>query len=248
MSLPIKYYTTKTQLLCVHCLMDLKNYFQNKEIITILNKHNVSISESILSRYINGKMLPSFQKSMDILYALYNENILRKILERKLVIDRQGIVNITYIAFDIPILRLAACYAWIRFKDNNIDHVLTAAVNGIPLSTLIAELLDSQLAAAKNNLDAGISRYLEAKYYVPNPPRYQSLYLPYYELKPNSNILIVDDLLFSGRTLGALIELAQKSKSKIIGVFSLVAVGETWKRYITDLKETDIFIIKRIEE
>ncbi len=248
MSIHLKYDTTKTQLICVRCLIDLKNYFQSKEILSILRKHKITISESILSRYINGKMLPSFKKSIEILYALYNENVLKYILEKKLVIDKKGIVNIAYLAFDIPILRISACYAWLHFKHKKIDQVLTAAVNGIPLSTLIAELLDAQLAAAKHDLDAGISRYLEAKYYVPNPPRYQSLYLPYYVLKPRSNILIVDDLLFSGRTLGALIELANKNETNIVGVFSLVAVGESWKRYLSDLKDTDIFIIEKIEE
>lgn len=229
--------------MCVEYLMDLRSYYQNREIISILRKHGVKISGSILSRYLRGRMMPSIDKSLAILQAFESENILRETLEKILVVNRDGIINIPYIAFSLPILRMASCHAWLEYRDKNIEHVLTAAVNGIPLSTLVAEKLNARLAVAKQSLDAGITRYLETKYIAPNPPRYQTLYIPYYALKPQSNVLIVDDLLFSGRTLGALIGLAKKIHANIKGVFSLIAMGDNWRIYLKDCPNAEVHII-----
>jgi adenine phosphoribosyltransferase len=70
-----------------------------------------------------------------------------------------------------------------------------------------------------------------------------TLYIPKDILKKRDSVLIVDDMIKSGETQVALVNLARKAKAEISGVFSLVAVGEEWKR---KLKPSADFMIEVI--
>ena len=59
-------------------------------------------------------------------------------------------------------------------------------------------------------------------------------------------MLIVDDLLRTGRTLKALITIANKAKASIIGVFALISLGNAWREFINE-KIRKVIIIKNIK-
>lgn len=223
----------RIRLLTVQYLRDLREYYSAKELTGIFRGAGLPLKEPILSRYMTGRVLPSLGRARRMLGLL--QWFLEDILERILVMDGKGVVNVYNIAFNLPLLRLTALRAYMEFRDLDVDVVLTAAVNGIPIATLTADLLGARLSVAKHDMDAGVGRFVEARYFTPNPPRYQSLYVSVYTLPPKSSVLIVDDLLQSGRTLQALLELTRRIGTKPVGVYSIVAVGTAWRSVLENL-------------
>jgi len=59
-----------------------------------------------------------------------------------------------------------------------------------------------------------------------------ALYIPKGAIKRGDSVLIVDDIIRSGETQRALINLVTKSKAEVAGIFALIAVGEEWKKTI----------------
>jgi len=217
------------QMLAVNALRSLKKFYPLNHVVEDLSKKGIRVSTVDVSRYIAGNVLPKPTKAYEILKFLLEERYLEKILTRRAVVNNRGVVNITSIAYDMDIIKLATAVAYILLSSEEVDNVLTAAVNGVPLAFSIAEVLGSKLSVAKHEIDAGIESYIEERYFAPDPPRYAYLYLPSYSLRRGERILIVDDLLHSGRTLKALVNIATKAGAEVIGIFSLMAVGTAWK-------------------
>ena len=57
-----------------------------------------------------------------------------------------------------------------------------------------------------------------------------TLYIPKDAIKKRDSVLVVDDMIKSGETQEALANLVRKARAEISGVFSLIAVGEEWKK------------------
>ncbi len=216
-------------------LKALRSHMEPCEILERLRAAGVSLTPVDLSRYLGGFVLPSPSRAEALLKAIVQTNLLGEVLARVARVDERGVVNTIQLAFDRDLLVLAAVTAYAIFRGKKITKVLTAAVNGVPLASLTAFLLRAGLCVAKREADAFPSRYAEVKYFAPDPPRYVSLYLPVSALRKGDRVLIVDDLLQSGRTLKALLELAGKAGARPVAVFSMLAVGSGWKRVVNGL-------------
>lgn len=222
----------KVQMLTVEALRGLRNFMSGKEVLELLERGGVRISQVDLSRYITGTVLPNPSRSMEILHLLADSNALGIVLRRALFIDERGVVNVARIAYDNAILSLAAARAYIELKDLGVTKVLTAAVNGVPLATRVSHALDAGLCVARHEPDASTDNYLEVRYFAPDPPRYAHLYLPAFTLSERDRVAIVDDLLRSGRTLRALVQLVERKGASVNAVFSLMAIGSEWQSFL----------------
>ncbi len=231
----------KIQALAIECIKSLKKYYTYKDLSQILE-----IPEALLCRYAKGEIAPSLDRALLILNKVKENRLLEKIIDRVLVLDKNGIVNIYFIAYNQDILKIASAIAYLEFKDFDIDKVFTAATNGIPLAVVIANALDCEIAVAKRSRDVGIIDYLEAQYITLSPPTLSSLYLPKLALKRNENVLIVDDLLQTGRTLRALVSLVKKSNANIVGIFTLIAIGSAWVKYVPQGVKK-LIVVKKID-
>ena len=54
--------------------------------------------------------------------------------------------------------------------------------------------------------------------------------MPKNAIKRRDSVLIVDDTIRSGESQEALGKLVRRSKAEVSGVFSLIAVGDKWKK------------------
>jgi adenine phosphoribosyltransferase len=224
----------KLQLLAVEALRGLRRFMSGKEVLELLGREGLRITQVDLSRYINGAVLPSPKRSLEILRLLARVNALGLALERALVVDERGVVNVARIAHDMALLNLAAARAYVELEGVEVDKVLTAAVNGVPLGALVAHVLGAGLCVARQELDASAGSYVEVRYFAPDPPRYAHLYLPSFALNEGEKVLIVDDLLRSGRTLKALAELASLKGAEVAAVFTLLAIGGEWRSAVPE--------------
>jgi adenine phosphoribosyltransferase len=152
-------------------------------------------------------------------------------LRNRIKFDEAGYFDNTEIVGDYNILQQAANYALANFAGKRVTKILTAAVDGVPLATMVANALGVNLIVAKRNKEVGVKAFLDETYILGKDSGVTvTLYIPKEAIKKRDSVLVVDDMIKSGETQEALVNLVRKSKAEISGVFSLIAVGEEWKK------------------
>jgi len=229
-----KIYDIKIKLLAVEVLKLLKENYSYKVLEEMLN-----LPAPVLSRYINGRVLPSLKRANEII-NIFKNDILQDIVRRKIEF-RNGIINITALVSDINLLKMIARIAVHEFRFMKISKILTKETDGIPLATIIGYEVNSNIVVAKNEKELGVDDFIEVKQvYVTGT--YSHIYVPRELIKRGDNVLIVDDIIRSGSTVRALISVCEKAKAMPIGVF--VIIGK--KRSLDELRKEYTMPVKAL--
>ncbi|MEM1537790.1 MAG: phosphoribosyltransferase family protein [Candidatus Nezhaarchaeales archaeon] len=220
----------KFRLMVVNKLRLLKKVYSYAELSKKLNK-----PETVLCRYIKGDVTPS-ESVAQSLWSLMNRNIsFSSILKSLLRYDEYGYVDLTPIIQDPYVLTQASSEAMTRFAGKRITKVVTAAVNGIPLTTAVALALEAPIVIAKATKDIGVKEFIEESYPAGSPVSLTTLYVPKRSLTAKDDVLIVDDMIRTGRTVQALINITRKAKARLVGVFTLLAFGDEWRKLLSGI-------------
>ena len=193
----------------------------------------LDIPESLLCRYANGDLLPSLDTVNVIKERLKPILDLTEVLRRNVTI-KDGFIDLNNVLFNPYILKLYQRRVKDSFSDLPINKVLTAATDGIPLSVMASYALNARLAIAKQYKDVASEDFYEVSYIVDSPPRRVSLYLPRHLLERGDEVLIVDDIVRTGRTLNALIELVNSAGARLVGVSVLISMSNSWINKLRD--------------
>ena len=193
----------------------------------------LDIPESLLCRYANGDLLPSLDTVNVIKERLKPMLDLTEVLRRNVTI-KDGFIDLNNVLFNPYILKLYQRRVKDSFSDLPINKVLTAATDGIPLSVMASYALNARLAIAKQYKDVASEDFYEVSYIVDSPPRRVSLYLPRHLLERGDEVLIVDDIVRTGRTLNALIELINSAGARLVGVSVLISMSNAWINKLRD--------------
>jgi len=201
---------------------------------------------TVLARYAGGSVLPSDERA-DELYRVLTERIpLEELISSRLILDESGYFDSSRVIWDVNLLRLISHKAVILFMGRRIDKVMTAAVDGIPLASFVAEELNADLVIAKRYNEVGVKDFLEATYVIGSSAVVSSLYVPKNALKKDDNVLIVDDAIRTGETDIALIRLVEKAKANIVGIFILIATGKDWREKLQKRANAPIYVFTEI--
>ncbi len=205
----------RTQLDGVNVLRSVKRLLglTYKELSTLLG-----LPESVLSRYYTGDMLPSVETAREMVEKLFAEYPLDKILSRLLKVY-ETYVDLTA-TYNPDLWTLYSVYISRKFGELKIDRVLTAAVDGIPLAVAVAQRFGVPLVIAKQYKEPG-AKSIEVSYIKGN--RVVSLYVPQGQLAKGDSVLIVDDVVRTGKTIRALADLAEAAGSKVAAAAALLA-------------------------
>lgn len=187
----------------------------------------LDIPESLLCRYANGDLLPSLETAALIKERLKPMLDLTEVLRRSIVV-KEGFVDLNNVLLNPHVLRLYQRRVKELFSDLPINIVLTAATDGIPLSVMASYALNARLAIAKQYKDLASEEFYEVSYVIDSPPRKVSLYLPKHLLNRGDEVLIVDDIVRTGRTLNALIEMIDRAGARLAGVSVLISMSNSW--------------------
>ena len=203
---------------------------------------------TVLSRYAKGHVLPNTTRAKQLWKVLTKLVGLETELRSRIKFDEDGYFDNTDIISDFNILQQAANHALANFAGKRVTKVLTAAVDGIPLATMVANALGVDLVIAKRNKEVGVKVFLEETYVLGKDSGVtMTLYIPKDIVKKRDSILIVDDMIKTGETQAALVNLVRKAKAEISGVFSLIAVGEEWKKKLKLSGECPIEVITYVK-
>lgn len=185
---------------------------------------------TVLSRYAKGHVLPNTARAEQLWKVLTKLVGLERELRSRIKFNEEGYFDNTEIIGDFNILQQAANHALANFAGKRVTKILTAAVDGIPLGTMVASALGVNLVIAKRNKEVGVKAFLEETYALMDSGVTMTLYVPKDTIKRRDSVLIVDDMIKTGETQAALVNLVRKAKAEISGVFSLIAVGDKWNK------------------
>ncbi len=140
-----------------------------------------------------------------------------------LIKNKGDYIDLSNVIFNPYVLKLYERRVSKLFGQSDITSVVTVATDGIPLAVVAASALRARLTIAKQYKDAGFEEFYESSYIVDSPPRRTSIYLPKDLLGRKDKVLIVDDIMRSGRTIDALLNIIRQAGASIGGFSILVA-------------------------
>jgi len=191
----------------------------------------LGISPIVLNRYIKGHVLPEPARAEEILKLRSWERLAQQ-GKSLLRANEDGFIDNTRLVFHTPFLRTVADLMVMEFPHP--DKVLTAAVDGIPLAVHIAACLNVGCLFTKREREVGVASFIESHSNLPTG-QVMNYFLPADALSRDDQVLIVDDLMRSGETQAALVEIAQATKATVVGIFSLIQIGERGYRRLRRL-------------
>jgi purine operon repressor len=221
---------------------DLKLRLMTIELLrTAKYKRNITYRElasktglpvTVLSRYAKGHVLPNTSRAKQLWKVLTKLVGLETELRSRIKFDEDGYFDNTEIVGDFNILQQAANHALANFAGKRVTKILTAAVDGIPLATMVSNALGVNLVVAKRNKEVGVKAFLEETYVLKGSGVTMTMYIPKEAIKKRDSVLVIDDMIKTGETQAALINLVRKARAEMSGVFSLIAVGDEWKKVL----------------
>jgi len=194
----------------------------------------LDLSPPILSRYMRGHVLPSYKRAQGLYEKLMVITDIKEELKKRIIFDDEGYFDNTPLVSEITWLKIMSNYALEKFAGRRVTKVLTAAVDGIPVSTLVSNLLDVDLVVAKDRKEVGISDFIEETYIPKGSAIRKSLYVPRRAIRKRDSVLIIDDVVLTGETVQGLVDLVSNQRADIAGIYVLVTVGDEWKTYLQE--------------
>jgi len=232
----------KLRLMTIELLITAKKQYTYRELSA-----KTDLPVTVLSRYAKGHVLPNAARAKQLWNILTKLVGLEAELHRIIRFNEDGYFDNTWIVGDFNILKQAAHHALATFAGKRVTKVLTAAVDGIPLATMVANSLGVNLAIAKRDKEVGVPAFLEETYVLRDSGVTMTLYLPKNALNRRDSVLVVDDMIKTGETQVALVNLVQKAKAEISGIYSLIAIGDEWQKRIKLPKSCSVQVVTRVK-
>ncbi len=216
-----KYDAMKFRLEVVNLLRLLKRMYSYRELSQM-----TGVPESVLCRYVRGSTVPSLEQAEAIRRRLEEVLDLRRLVASRVDHLLEGYVDLTSVIGDPALLRLIAHFVASRLAGRRVTKILVPEANGIPFATILADRLEVPLVIAKRAKDNPYEQYLEATVVEPGLRTTISYYIPKRMITRNDAVLIVDDLIQSGRTIRVLANTIQRAGARPAGTVAIVSVGE----------------------
>ena len=228
----------KYKLMTIELLNLAKQRFTYRELSVM-----VHLPETVLSRYVKGHVLPTAQRAEEINKTLQRYMSLDKELLERIHFDDGGYFDNTAIIGDTLLMERAVQHAVGKFAGKRVTKIMTAAVDGIPLATLLAHRLGVGLLVAKKAREVGVREFIEEIFVPPKTAVVLSLFVPRDAIKKTDCVLIVDDIIDSGETQRAMMKIIQKAKAEVIGIYALVSIGSDWKARIESAGNVPVEVV-----
>ncbi len=163
----------KYKLMTIELLNLAKQRFTYRELSAM-----VHLPETVLSRYVKGHVLPTAQRAEEINKTLQRYMSLDKELLERIHFDDGGYFDNTAIIGDTLLMERAVQHAVGKFAGKRVTKIMTAAVDGIPLATLLAHRLGVGLLVAKKAREVGVREFIEEIFVPPKTAVVLSLFVP----------------------------------------------------------------------
>ena len=125
-----------------------------------------------------------------------------------------------------------ACATELVKKVPEHDVILTAEAKGIPLAYEMARQMNERYVVARKGLKLYMKDPIKVDVKSITTMHMQTLYIDKFDrdLLAGKRVLIVDDVISTGESLAALVELAKQAGGHIAGIATVLAEGDAAKR------------------
>jgi adenine/guanine phosphoribosyltransferase-like PRPP-binding protein len=214
---------TKTKIFAIDILKLFKQEYSYNELSKFID-----LPIPVLSRYINGHVLPNIKRAK-VIIEKFEKRFLIDILMRKIRSDENGTYDHSEILSNANLLEKIAKIVFQDFNFAKVNKILSVESDGIPLAIQIGKEFGVNTIIAKRNKEMGIKDFIEVKrFYLTGT--YGYLYIPKNSIKKGEFILLIDDVIRTGSTVEALIEICKKVGANVAGVFAITSIGDSVKK------------------
>ncbi|WP_268243593.1 phosphoribosyltransferase family protein [Sulfodiicoccus acidiphilus] len=227
----------RMRIMAVETLKELKKTFTYKELSSMLD-----IQESLLCRYTNGATIPSELQAREILGKVKTDDFIFKFFKDKISIYDDNFVDTSKILFYPNLLTIVVLSTLEKASAiDEVDKVITPAVNGIALGAMAAYILRRPLIVVKKYKESTYVDYYEESVREVNS-MVSTFYLRKDLIEKGDRVLVVDDVVRSGKTVRALVSLVNRSGASVVGVLALIGVGRGWQDGLRDVKNVKVIL------
>lgn len=181
---------------------------------------------TVLNRYVRGKVLPNSERTRELTKLLSQYVNLEAEVRKRLRFDSRGFFDSMSVLSDTSLMSLLSEEIASRLRDVDVEKILTAATDGIPLAVHLGRELGVDVVYAKKKKEVGVEKFYEVNYVPSASGSITTLYLPTWALSKGEKVLIVDDVVRSGETQRALVELCHQAGATPVAMVFLVSVGD----------------------
>ncbi len=233
-----KYNRVKARLMANEMLRLLKPNFSYRVLSEL-----TGIPESVLCRYVRGSIIPSFEQALKILASLSLSVDINSLLHELVEREKSSIIDLSRVLKDPYIIRLLTILLMIELAGNKIDKIVATSFSVLPLATMLGLELNCPIVLVKRRPYPGFQYY--SAIVVRTPRETESLYIDRDLLSRRDNVLVLADVVYTGKTLSAVLDMVMRSRAKISKIVVLLALGDAWKASL--LRRFDIQIMSYIE-
>jgi len=105
-----------------------------------------------------------------------------------------------------------------QYLNQNVDAVMTIATKGVPIAQSVADFLNVPFVIVRHDTEITEGSTVNVNYVSGSSTRIEKMSLSKRSLKPDANVLIVDDYMKGGGTVGGLRSLVDEFDSQLAGV------------------------------
>jgi len=214
---------TKTKIFAIEILKLFKQEYSYNQLSVF-----IKLPIPVLSRYINGHVLPNIERSKEII-EMFKKKYLIDILMGKIKSNEDGTFDHSEILSNANLLEKIAKIVFHDFNFAKVNKILSVESDGIPLAIQIGKEFGVNTIIAKRNKEMGVKDFIEVKrFYLTGT--YSYLYIPKNSIKKGEFILLIDDVIRTGSTIEALMEICKKVGANVAGVFAIMSIGDSIKK------------------
>ncbi|MEM1804665.1 MAG: phosphoribosyltransferase family protein [Nanopusillaceae archaeon] len=217
----------RLRLFSIDLLRELKSIYTYKNLAEIFN-----IQESLICRYVNGRTIPSERHALEIINRIRSRDFLYNFFIDKIKVYEDSFIDVSQLLFYPNLLKiLLELYLTKINKNMDITKVVGIASNGIPFSTIVSSILKKPLVISKKHKDSVQISYIEENIRESNGV-VSTIYLREDYISKRDKILIVDDVIRSGRTLFSIYKLISKANATVVGSLIIATNTDEWKKKV----------------
>lgn len=159
------------------------------------------------------------------------DNLCKEFLKKNRIIPG-GFIYMTDLFNNPSIVSNIATIISSKFKDIEIDYVVTVETKGIPLAIMTAQKLNVPLAVIRRNNKVTEGATVSINYVSGSSNTIQTMSLSRRSLNENSRVLIVDDFMKGGGTAKGMHDMMNEFNAKVVGTAVVIETKEPEKKLI----------------
>jgi len=192
------------------------------------------LPEPILCRYVKGSIIPSFDHAVEILARTVLSIDLGYLLKYLAEREKCPAIDLLRVLKDPYIVRLLSIMIMLYVVDKQVTKVVAASESVLPIATILSMELGVPVVLVKRKSYPGI-QYLSITV-MRSPRDVEVLYMDKDLITRKDRVLVLIDVVYTGKTLEAVLYMLMKSKVEVVDAVAMIGLGAAWEERLQPFK------------